>query len=255
MSSSPDIRDMKLRRAPGAQRKNPLRSAPNLLTLLRICMTPFLLIAVVERRFVVAFLLFVLAACTDAIDGLLARWLQQQSLLGEYLDPVADKLMLSSLFLLLTYMGILEPRVAVLVFGRDLGMLLTALILYATTSLRDFHPSRLGKANSFSQVLAVGMVLLSLIYRRPWVLVGRDGMLDLTMLLTVLSGFHYAWVASRRIGLATAPQNLETSFSMRRTSDPETAAREPFTAGGSASAISPVGSMGSVVSIRSPREP
>ena len=71
-------------------------------------------------------------------------------MLGQYLDPVADKLLLSSLFLSLTYTGILEPRIAVLVFGRDLGMLLTAVILYATTSLRDFNPSLLGKANAAS---------------------------------------------------------------------------------------------------------
>ena len=124
-------------------------------------------------------------------------------MLGQYLDPVADKLLLSSLFLVLTRMGILEPRVAILVFGRDIGMLLTAIILYATTNLRDFHPSLLGKANSFSQVLAIGVVLLSLIYQQPWVLSARAVMLDATIFLTVASGFHYAWVASQRIGLVT----------------------------------------------------
>jgi cardiolipin synthase len=183
--------------------------APNLLTLLRIFLAPFLVVAVFERRFELAFLLFVIAAGTDAMDGLLARWLSQRTMLGQYLDPVADKLMLSSLFLVLTRMGILEPRVAILVFGRDIGMLLTAVILYATTDLRDFHPSLLGKANSLSQVLAIGVVLLDLIYQRPWVDVARTVMIDFTVGLTVISGFHYAWVASKRIGMLSEPDPRE----------------------------------------------
>jgi cardiolipin synthase len=186
-------------------RSNPLRTAPNLLTLLRICLAPFLIVAVLERRFGLAFGLFLVAACTDAMDGLLARWLRQRTMLGQYLDPVADKLLLSSLFLVLTHMGILEPRIAVMVFGRDLGMLLVAVILYATTNLRDFHPSLLGKANSFCQVLAIGVVLLSLIDPQSWVMATRIAVLDATILLTVVSGFHYAWIASQRVGIVPLP--------------------------------------------------
>jgi cardiolipin synthase (CMP-forming) len=207
MSTGPDVTSLNIhtiRSGASARRGNLLRTAPNLLTLLRICLAPFLVLAVLERRFVPAFVLFLMAACTDAMDGLLARWLRQRTMLGQYLDPVADKLLLSSLFLALTYMGILEPRVAVLVFGRDLGMLLTAAILYATVNLRDFHPSLLGKANSLSQVLAIGVVLLSLIDQQPWVASARVAMLDATIFLTVVSGFHYAWVASQRIGEVAA---------------------------------------------------
>jgi cardiolipin synthase len=177
--------------------------APNLLTLLRIFLAPILIMAVLERRFALAFALFLVAACTDAMDGLLARWLRQRTMLGQYLDPVADKLLLSSLFLVLTRMGILDPRVTVIVFGRDIGMLLTAAILYRTTNLRDFHPSLLGKANSFSQLVTIGVVLLNLIYQQPWVTSARVAMIDATIFLTVASGFHYAWVASQRIGLVT----------------------------------------------------
>jgi cardiolipin synthase len=212
MSTSPDITGLNIHAVASPRRANPLRSAPNLLTLLRICLAPFLVISVVERRFTVAFVLFLMAAVTDAMDGLLARWLRQRTQLGQYLDPVADKLLLSSLFLVLTQMGILEPRIAVLVFGRDIGMLLTAIILYATTNLRDFRPSLLGKANSFSQVVTIGVVLLNLIYQEPWVAEARTAMLDATIFLTVASGFHYAWVASQRIGLVT--ESSETA-SMR----------------------------------------
>jgi len=205
MSTSPDITGLNIHAVASPRRANPLRSAPNVLTLLRICLAPFLVFSVVDRRFAVAFVLFLIAALIDAMDGLLARWLRQRTQLGQYLDPVADKLLLSSLFLVLTQMGILEPRIAVLVFGRDIGMLLTALILYTTTNLRDFRPSLLGKANSFSQVVTIGVVLLNLIYQEPWVAEARTAMLDATIFLTVASGFHYAWVASQRIGLVTDP--------------------------------------------------
>jgi cardiolipin synthase (CMP-forming) len=216
MSTSPDVTGLNIHSLTAARRGNPLRMAPNLLTLLRVFLAPFLVIAVMERRFALAFALFLVAACTDAMDGLLARWLSQRTMLGQYLDPVADKLLLSSLFLVLTRMGILEPRVAVLVFGRDIGMLLTAVILYATTNLRDFHPSLLGKANSFSQVVAIGMVLLSLIYQQPWVATARVAMLDAVMFLTVTSGFHYAWVASQRIGLITDSETDGTTVRNHR---------------------------------------
>jgi cardiolipin synthase len=206
MSASTNFSGLDLAGVARTSRRSPLRMAPNLLTLLRIFMAPFLIVSVVERRFDLALALFFAAAITDAMDGFLARWLSQRTVLGQYLDPLADKLMLSSLFLVLTRMGILEPRVAILVFGRDIGMLLTAVILYVTANLRDFHPSLLGKANSFSQVVAIGLVLLDLIYTRPWVSTARVAMLDATIFLTVASGFHYAWVASQRIGQLTDSQ-------------------------------------------------
>lgn len=203
MSTGPDVTSLNLHavQPAGLRRVNPLLSAPNLLTLLRIFLAPMLVLAVLERRFFYAFALFLMAACTDAMDGLLARWLEQRTLLGQYLDPIADKLLLSSLFLVLTFEDLLDPRVTVLVFGRDIGMTFTAFLLYLTVGLRDFRPSLLGKANSLSQVLAVGAVLLYQINHDPWVVLTREVMLDATMALTVLSGFHYALVASRRISL------------------------------------------------------
>lgn len=204
MSTGPDVTSLNMHAVQPATRRrhvNPLRSAPNLLTLLRIFLAPLLVITVLERRFPYAFALFLMAAGTDAMDGLLARWLEQRTLIGQYLDPIADKLLLTSLFLVLTLEGLMDPRVAVLVFGRDIGMTLTAFLLYLAVGLRDFRPSLLGKANSLSQVLAVGTVLFYQVNRDPWVGITREVMLDATMALTVLSGFHYALVASKRIGV------------------------------------------------------
>ena len=185
-------------------RLNLFRTAPNLLTLLRICVAPFLVAAILESRFALSFGLFLVAGLTDALEGALARVLKQRSLLGEYLDPVADKLLLSTLFVVLTHMGLIPARVTVLVFGRDVGILVVSAILYAAVGRREFIPSLLGKANTLLQVSAVAAVLLYQLNTAAWVAEVRMLTLDGTMALTVISGLHYAWTASRRVGPQTA---------------------------------------------------
>src|ERR1700739_4686594 len=124
---------------------NQLRAPPNQLTLLRLCIIPFIVLTVLDGHFRTAFALFVLAGITDGMDGLLARWLQQRTKLGQYIDPVADKLLLSTLFLVLHHENLISRRVTVLVFGRDLGILVVAAILYAGMGMRDFRPAILGQ--------------------------------------------------------------------------------------------------------------
>jgi cardiolipin synthase (CMP-forming) len=178
---------------------NPLRNVPNLLTLLRICLAPFLVAAILEDRFRLSFALFVAAGLTDAFDGLLARTLKQRTVLGQYLDPVADKVLLSTLFLVLMHKGLIPATVTVLVFGRDVGILLVAAILYAAVGRREFGPSLVGKANTVAQVAAVAIVLLHQLTGAAWVVVLRAVALDATMALTVASGLHYTWTTSRRL--------------------------------------------------------
>lgn len=185
-------------------RLNPLRSAPNLLTLVRICLAPFLVAAIIEGHYLLSFALFVAAGLTDALDGLLARALKQRSMLGHYLDPVADKLLLSTLFLVLFYKGLIPATVTVLVFGRDVGILLVAALLYAAVGRREFHPSIFGKANTLAQICAVAAVLLHRLISAQWVAVTRTVALDATIALTIASGLHYAWLVSRRTGAPAA---------------------------------------------------
>jgi cardiolipin synthase len=184
-----------------SSRFNPFRSAPNLLTLLRICLMPFLVTAILEDRYELGFGLFLAAGLTDALDGTLARLLEQRTVLGQYLDPVADKLLLSTLFIELTYKGLIPARVTVLVFGRDLGILVVSAILYAAVGRREFSPSVLGKANTVAQVAAIAAVLLHQLTAAIWVVDFRLTALDATMVLTVVSGLHYAWTAARRAGV------------------------------------------------------
>jgi cardiolipin synthase len=177
---------------------NPLRTMPNLLTISRICLAPFLISAILERRFQLSFVLFVIAGLTDALDGGLARLLKQRTVLGQYLDPVADKLLLSTLFLVLTHLNLIPTRVTVLVFGRDLGILVVAALLYAAVGRREFKPTFFGKASTVAQVFAVGLVLLLQFDNARWVVLSRSFALDAAILLTVASGLHYAWMVTRR---------------------------------------------------------
>jgi len=179
-------------------RPNPLRTAPNLLTVLRICLAPFLVAAILEDRFGLSFILFIAAGLTDALDGVLARVLKQRTALGQYLDPVADKLLLSTLFLVLMHKRLIPTTVTVLVFGRDVGILLVAAVLYAVVGRREFSPSFFGKANTVAQVTAVAVVLLHQLTNARWVVLLRVLALDATVLFTIASGLHYAWIASHR---------------------------------------------------------
>ena len=185
-------------------RLNRFRTAPNLLTLLRICLAPFLVAAILEDHYALSFGLFVVAGLTDALDGTLARLLKQRTVLGQYLDPVADKLLLSTLFLVLMHKGLIPATVTVMVFGRDVGILVVAAILYAAVGRREFSPSIFGKANTLAQVAAVAAVLLHQLTAAGWVVVFEAWALWATMALTVVSGFHYAWIAARRVS-APAP--------------------------------------------------
>jgi len=176
-----------------------LRTAPNQLTLLRLCIVPFVVLAILDGHYKTAFILFVIAGITDGLDGLAARMLRQQTMLGQYLDPVADKLLLSTLFLTLTHVGFISWRVTVLVFGRDLGILIVSAILYIALGMRDFSPSIYGKANTLAQILALVSVLLSQFFSPVWVVAFRTGALDATAVLTIVSGFHYTWRVGHRL--------------------------------------------------------
>jgi cardiolipin synthase (CMP-forming) len=181
-----------------------LRAAPNLLTFLRLCLVPFLVIAVLEAHYRTAFWLFIVAGLSDGLDGLVARLLKQQTQIGQYLDPVTDKLLLSTLFLVLMHEQLVPRRVTVLVFSRDLGILVIAALLYISLGMRDFRPSLFGKANTCAQILALLTVLLCQVYVLVPLIMLRTLALDATAVLTIVSAVHYAWRTARRLSIAEA---------------------------------------------------
>jgi len=176
-----------------------LRAAPNQLTLLRLVFIPFVVIAIVGQHYRWGLALFVIAGLSDGLDGLLARVLKQQTALGQYLDPIADKLLLSTLFLVLSFEHKIPWFVTVLVFARDIGILIVSALLYTTNTLRDLRPSLWGKANTVVQVATILVVLMFEIWRTPALHTLRSIGLRATFALTLLSWIHYSLVVGKRL--------------------------------------------------------
>jgi cardiolipin synthase (CMP-forming) len=181
------------------------RAAPNLLTLMRLFIIPFLVIEILDGHYRIAFALFILAGISDALDGLLARWLSQRTTLGQYLDPIADKLLLSTLFVVLTHVGMIPRYVTVLVFSRDLGILLISTLLFVTAGLRDFRPSLFGKLNTLMQIVALIAVLCQKIFVSAHLATMKDIFVRAIALMAPLSAAQYAWIVFRRMNAPPAP--------------------------------------------------
>jgi cardiolipin synthase (CMP-forming) len=174
-------------------------TAPNQLTLLRMIFVPFIVIYLVDGHYMWALVLFVAAGFSDGLDGLLARTLHQQTLLGQYLDPIADKLLLSTIFLVLSILRKIPWKFTVVVFSRDISILAASAVLFAIAGLRDFRPSIFGKANTVSQIGAVFFVLLFQIRPLRWIWIARTEFLRATFFFTIISALHYVILVQQRL--------------------------------------------------------
>jgi cardiolipin synthase len=141
----------------------------------------------------------VIAGFSDGLDGLLARALHQQTLLGQYLDPIADKLLLSTMFLVLSILHKISWKYTVVVFSRDISILAAGAVLFAIAGLRDFRPSIFGKANTVSQIGAVFFVMLLQVHPQRWVWISSKVMLRATFIFTILSALHYVIQVQHRL--------------------------------------------------------
>jgi cardiolipin synthase len=169
-------------------------TAANQLTLLRLTLVPAFVILVLYGRLGWALTAFVVAGITDGLDGLIARWTNQRTALGAFLDPMADKLLLVSAFVVLSLPGIgLVNRIpvwlTVLVISRDVGIVVTVAIVSLTLGPRTFPPSVYGKLATGVYIVAVAVVLLFNFLGRQSVMV--DLAIWLSLAITLISGFHY----------------------------------------------------------------
>jgi cardiolipin synthase (CMP-forming) len=174
-------------------------TAPNQLTLMRMIFVPFIVIYLVDGHYVWALVLFVTAGFSDGLDGLLARTLHQQTLLGQYLDPIADKLLLSTMFLVLSILHKIPWKFTVVVFSRDISILAASAVLFAIAGLRNFRPSMFGKANTVSQIAAVFFVLLYQIRPTRGIWIARTEFLRATFFFTIISALHYVILVQKRL--------------------------------------------------------
>jgi cardiolipin synthase len=123
---------------------------PNLLTLLRIGAIPLFLILLTDERYTDALLVFVVAGATDSLDGAIARLTNSHTALGAYIDPLADKLLLLSSFIILAFLGFVPRWLAILVISRDVIILLGFAVLYFITGHSiAVRPTLVGKASTF----------------------------------------------------------------------------------------------------------
>lgn len=173
---------------------------PNLLSILRMGLIPLFVIAVLDGRPGRALLVFAVAGITDALDGFIARFWKQQTPLGAYLDPAADKLLLVTAYVVLAipnlHAGMVIPAwVTALVITRDVVIVVVAVILYVAGGINRFPPTWISKVNTATQVSAVILVLLS------GVVAGFEVAATLAVYavagLTLLSGIDYIRHASR----------------------------------------------------------
>ncbi len=133
---------------------------PNALTVSRLLLTPAIVWLIVSGKYRAAAILFAIAAATDLFDGWLARSLNLGTTFGQFADPLADKILLSGTFLAFGVTGAIPFWLVVVVFGRDLYLLLATLIAMNFTSLREFRPTLAGKLNTAIQILYVVLLLI-----------------------------------------------------------------------------------------------
>jgi cardiolipin synthase (CMP-forming) len=137
---------------------------PNVLTTVRILLTPLFIILLIQGRYSKALVVFLLAGMTDLADGLIARTWQQKSPLGTFLDPLADKLLLSASFVTLSVFHLIPPWLTVVVISRDLALVLGIILLKLTDYPVAVTPSGAGKVTAALQMLTVLVVLLGTIW-------------------------------------------------------------------------------------------
>jgi cardiolipin synthase len=175
-------------------------TVPNQLTFLRLGFLPFFIISIHYHRYGLALAVLILAGVTDGLDGILARSLNQKTALGAYLDPIADKLLLSSSFVVLALNQRIGWWLAMLVLSRDIILLTAASVILVAGGYRPFPPSIYGKATTALQILLVFAVVLLAVKDWTWLQEATKIIVYLVAGFTVFSGFHYCFTVARRIG-------------------------------------------------------
>ena len=191
-------------RNPASQTKaTPLLTYANQLTILRMVFVPCFVLLVIYGHPKSAALLFVIAGLTDGLDGLLARKLQQHTVLGSFLDPMADKLLLTAAFITLTLPSVpvaihIPVWLTVISISRDVLIALSVLIIHLQTGHSHFPPSLLGKCTTAAQLFTVGLCMLANFTTQ----VGMGIFFPVvyaTLLITVSSGLHYFYLSVKII--------------------------------------------------------
>jgi cardiolipin synthase len=164
---------------------------PNFITLLRIILVPVVVILLIQGSFLKALAVFIIASISDAVDGFLARVMHQQTVVGAYLDPIADKALLVSTFVTLSILHVIPAWLAVIVISRDFIILLGISVLFVMSVSVEIRPALVSKITTFLQATTVFLALFIRCLPN-----GVDhGWLEIfywgTAIFTIVSGLHY----------------------------------------------------------------
>ena len=184
---------------------------PNFITMLRMAMVPFFVMAVADKDYRLALWIFIIAGLTDALDGYLARRMDMESLIGAYLDPIADKLLLTVGYIALTFPQgqevVIPLWLTILALFRDFIIMLVAGVLYIVEGIREFPPSALGKATTMALVVTVAVVLLANVTAVPWLI--PEVCFYVAFGLVIVSAFNYIYRVSRFVDEARQAREQE----------------------------------------------
>jgi len=164
---------------------------PNLLTLLRIILVPVIVILLIQGLFLKALIAFIVAALSDVLDGFLARILHQQTALGAYLDPIADKALLASSFVTLSVLHVIPGWLTVIVISRDVIILLGISVLSIMSISVKIRPTFVSKITTALQLATVLMVLSDRSIPGSFNEIWYTVLFWLTAFFTVISGLNY----------------------------------------------------------------
>jgi cardiolipin synthase len=167
-------------------------SIPNILTLLRILLTPLFVIALLRRQYPLGLVVFALAGISDALDGFIARYFNQRTQLGAYLDPLADKVLLVSAFVCLGVLEVLPAWLAVIVITRDIIIILGIAILTITEKPYKVQPSIVSKCTTAAQLITITVLLLHQSY--GLLAAALTPLYWLVAGLTMVTGLHYIYL-------------------------------------------------------------
>ena len=182
-------------------------TVPNQITLLRLGFLPIFLILISYEHYRWALAVLVVAGLSDGIDGLLARQLNQRSSLGAYLDPIADKLLLSSSFVILAFKKEIAWWLTIIVLSRDVLILVVAVVIILIWGYRPFPPSLLGKMTTFFQIVLVFTVVLGAAYPNPLLGSIKQVLIYAVTALSTVSAFHYSVNIARNLSSPAPPAN------------------------------------------------
>jgi cardiolipin synthase len=178
----------------------------NQITILRLVFVPVFAVLVMDQKYRAALAILTATAISDILDGTLARLLKQESPLGVALDPIADKILMTTAYVTLSVRAALPWWLTIVVLSRDLGILLTALLISLIAGYRPFYPSLLGKASTAVQIATV-FAAVSHRAHIPYITAGLvTTFVYLTGAVTMASAIHYLVVARQRYGRREAEE-------------------------------------------------